>query len=145
MVYNKLQCVFSLTDRIVAFGKIYKNNIHGVNMTDPISGKTTIAPEVLVSIAKLTALSVPGVKKLAMIPGATHLFRREMNEGVQISVENNTVYADLYVILARDMNVRDVSRTIQNKVARAISEMVGMEVGKVNIHIEDIDYSPDPS
>ncbi len=113
-------------------------------MTDPISGKTTIAPEVLVSIAKLTALSVPGVKKLALIPGATHLFRREMNEGVQISVENNTVYADLYVILARDMNVRDVSRTIQHKVARAISEMVGMEVGKVNIHIEDIDYSPDP-
>ena len=66
-----------------------------------------------------------------------------MSEGVQISVENNTVYADLYVILTRDVNVREVSRTIQYKVARAISEMVGMEVGKVNIHIEDIDYSPD--
>lgn len=112
-------------------------------MTDPISGKTTIAPEVLVSIAKLTALGVPGVKKLAFIPGAVHLFKREMSEGVQISVENNTVYADLYVILSRDVNVRDVSRTIQHQVARAISEMVGMEVGKVNIHIEDIDYSPD--
>jgi uncharacterized alkaline shock family protein YloU len=66
-----------------------------------------------------------------------------MSEGVQISVENNTVYADLYVILSRDVNVREVSRTIQYKVARAISEMVGMEVGKVNIHVEDIDYSPD--
>jgi uncharacterized alkaline shock family protein YloU len=109
----------------------------------PISGKTTIAPEVLVSIAKLTALSVPGVSRLAMIPGAVSWFRRELSEGVQIMVENNSVYADLYLVLKRDVNVREVSRVIQNQVARAISEMVGMEVGKVNIHVEDIDYSPE--
>jgi uncharacterized alkaline shock family protein YloU len=112
-------------------------------MVDPITGKTTIAPEVLVSIARLTALGVQGVSRLALIPGAVSLFRRELSEGVQISVENNTVYADLYVVLTRDVNVRDVSRTIQHQVARAISEMVGMEVGKVNVHVEDIDYSPD--
>jgi uncharacterized alkaline shock family protein YloU len=29
---------------------------------------------------------------------------------------------------------------VQQQVARAIQEMVGMEVGEVNIHIEDIDY-----
>ncbi len=110
----------------------------------PISGRTTIAPDVLVSIARLTTLSVPGVSRLAIIPGAAGWFRKELNEGVQISVENNTVYADLYVILKRDINVREVSRVIQNQVARAISEMVGMEVGKVNVHVEDIDYSPEP-
>ncbi len=113
-------------------------------MPDPVSGKTTIAPDVLVSIAKLTTLSVPGVSRLALIPGAVSLFRRELSEGVQISVENNTVYADLYVVLRRDVNVRDVSHAIQHQVARAISEMVGMEVGKVNVHVEDIDYSPEP-
>ncbi len=112
-------------------------------MPDQISGKTTIAPDVLVSIARLTTLSVPGVSRLALIPGAVSLFRREMSEGVQISVENNTVYADLYVVLRRDVNVRDVSHAIQHQVARAISEMVGMEVGKVNVQVEDIDYSPD--
>jgi len=112
-------------------------------MPDQVTGRTTIAPDVLVSIAKLTTLSVPGVSRLALIPGAVSLFRRELSEGVQISVENNTVYADLYVVLRRDVNVRDVSHTIQHQVARAISEMVGMEVGKVNVHVEDIDYSPD--
>jgi len=44
------------------------------------------------------------------------------------------------VIIQHDMNVREVSRSIQTQVTRAISEMVGMEVGRVNIHIEDIDY-----
>jgi uncharacterized alkaline shock family protein YloU len=109
----------------------------------PISGRTTIAPDVLVSIARLTTLSIPGVSRLAIIPGAAGWFRKELNEGVQISVENNTVYADLYVVLKRDINVREVSRVIQTQVARAISEMVGMEVGKVNVHVEDIDYSPE--
>jgi uncharacterized alkaline shock family protein YloU len=33
------------------------------------------------------------------------------------------------------------SQIIQEKVSRAITEMVGMEVGKINIHIEDIDYT----
>jgi uncharacterized alkaline shock family protein YloU len=50
------------------------------------------------------------------------------------------VYADIYVILKNDVNVRDVSHNIQHEVSRAISEMVGMTVGRVNIHIEDIDY-----
>jgi len=106
-------------------------------------GKTTIAPEVLVSIARLTALSVPGVSRLAdadVLESVNRFFKREqVNEGVKITVENNTVYADLFVIIEHDMNVREVSRTIQSRVARAITEMVGMEVGRVNIHVEDIE------
>ena len=106
-------------------------------------GKTTIAPEVLVSIARLTALSVPGVRKLAFASNnINRILHRGANEGVEIKVENETVYVNIHVVLNRDVNVRDVSRTIQTQVARAISEMVGMDVGRVNIHIEDIDFSP---
>ena len=32
---------------------------------------------------------------------------------------------------------------MQKQVARAIEEMVGMDVGHINIHIEDIDYEED--
>lgn len=105
-------------------------------------GKTTIAPEVLFQIAKLSTLSVAGVSRLATVaPEVNRIFRPGATEGVKITVENNQVYADLYVILRRDVNVRDVSRLIQNQVARAIVEMVGMEIGKVNVHVEDIDYT----
>ncbi len=107
------------------------------------TGKTTIAPEVLVTIARLTTLSVEGVSRLATtIPSdVNRLFNRGVSEGVKVSVDDNTVYVDLYVVLKHTQNVRDVSHKIQNKVSRALSEMVGMEVGKVNIHVEDIDYS----
>lgn len=104
------------------------------------TGKTTIAPEVLTSIAKLTALSVEGVSRLASIPSdVNRFFNRNVIEGIKINVDDGTVYADIYVILRQDVNVREVSHNIQLKVSRAISEMVGMEVGKINIHVEDIE------
>lgn len=105
-------------------------------------GKTTIAPEVLVSIAQLAALSVEGVSHLTPVPREVNtLFKKGLTEGVDVSVEDNYVYVDLYVVLKRDVNVRDVSHAIQSQVSRSISEMIGMEVGKVNIHVEDIDFS----
>lgn len=104
-------------------------------------GKTTIAPDVLISIAKLTALSVPGVYQFTDAPAdVSKLFKSHKQNGVQIVVENNSVYADLYLILKNDVNVREVSHAVQTQVGRAISEMVGMEVGKINIHVEDIHY-----
>jgi uncharacterized alkaline shock family protein YloU len=104
-------------------------------------GKTTVAPDVLTSIARLSALSVPGVSSMAPVPGGVNrLFRRGANDGVRIEVEDNTVFADLYVVLQQDINIREVSRNIQQQVARAILEMVGMDVGNIDIHIENIDY-----
>jgi uncharacterized alkaline shock family protein YloU len=117
-------------------------------MTDMsfFTGRTTIAPEVLVSIVKLTVLGVEGVSQLAAVPGRVNrIFKREANDGVEITVENNTVYAEVFVIFKRDVNVREASRNIQNQVARAVKEMVGMEVGKVNVHVEDIDYRSEPA
>ncbi len=104
-------------------------------------GKTTIAPEVLLTIARLSCLNVEGVSRMAtMSKPINRLLSKSVKDGVQVEVEDDTVYLDLYVILKSDVNVREVSRTIQQEVTRAISEMVGMQVGKVNIHIEDIDY-----
>ena len=38
------------------------------------------------------------------------------------------------------VNIREVSRNVQGQVARALQEMVGMDIGEIEIHIEDIDY-----
>ena len=105
------------------------------------AGRTTVAPEVLTSIARMAALSVPGVSGLAPVSGGVNrIFRRGANDGVQINVHENTVFADIYLLLKEDVNIREVSRNVQHGVARAIQEMVGMDVAQVDIHIEDIDY-----
>ena len=66
---------------------------------------------------------------------------KEDYQGARVSVKNGQVYADIYVVLMSDLNVREVSREIQSRVSRAISEMIGMEVGSVTVHIMDIDFS----
>lgn len=103
--------------------------------------KTTIAPDVLLTIARLSALSVPGVSRMAQVTGGVNrLFKRGLQEGVRIEVKDNVLAVDLYLILKKDINIREVSRNVQLQVARALQEMVGMDIGKVEIHIEDIDY-----
>jgi uncharacterized alkaline shock family protein YloU len=105
-------------------------------------GKTTIAPEVLITIARLTTLNVPGVSRMCVEPpGMERIFKRNFTDGVRVDVKNDTVFTDIYVILHKDVNMRDVSRNIQQQVTRAISEMVGMQVGSIDVHIEDIDYA----
>ena len=109
---------------------------------DRAPGSTTMAPGVLLTLARLTALSVPGVVDMAPIrSGVNRLFRRGSGAGVQINIEDGEVAVDLFLILAQDTNVREVSRNVQAEVVRAIEEMIGMDVIRVDIHIEDIDYT----
>jgi uncharacterized alkaline shock family protein YloU len=104
-------------------------------------GKTTVAPDVLVEIARMAALKVSGVHAMAPVSGGVNrLFGRGISDGVRISINDDIVYADMYIILDNGVNIRDISRTIQQKVTRAITEMVGMDVGEVNIHIENIAF-----
>jgi uncharacterized alkaline shock family protein YloU len=105
------------------------------------SGKTTIAPEILITIARLTTLSVPGVSRMADDPPSVNrLLRHRPDSGVQIEVRDDVVYATLNVVMLNDVNLREISHNIQRQVTRAISEMVGMQVGQVDVHISDIDY-----
>lgn len=108
---------------------------------DHRTGKTTVAPDVLINIARLSALSVAGVSRMADVSGGVNrLFKRGIHDGVRIEVEDNVIVADLYIILKQDVNIREVSRNIQHQVARAIQEMIGMEIGSIDIHIEEIDF-----
>ncbi len=52
-------------------------------------GKTTIAPEVLLTITRLTTLSVPGVSRMSSITGGVnHFFQRGISEGVRLHVKD---------------------------------------------------------
>lgn len=110
-------------------------------MTGYSRSKTTISPDVLISLARMAALDVPGVRQMAPVPGGVNrLFRRGAGEGVQMRVDDGVISLDLYVVLEQDVNIREVSRNLQQRVAREINEVLGMDVGSINVHIENIAY-----
>jgi uncharacterized alkaline shock family protein YloU len=118
----------------------------GVGEPHHPAGKTTVAPDVLLTIARLSTLQAPGVSRMGSVPAdINRLFQRGYGDGVSIDIKDDVVTLNLYVVLKQDVNIREASRQVQHNVARAISEMIGMQLGRVNVHIEDIDYAPEPA
>lgn len=103
-------------------------------------GKTTIAPEVLLTIVRLTVLSVPGVARLCAHRGGVGRFLGvgRLGEGIHVDVHGDTVRVDVHVVAQPGTHMITLARTIQREVARAIHDMVGMQVEEVNVHIEDV-------
>jgi len=106
-------------------------------------GKTTISIDVILTISRLTTLDVPGVSRMSQVPSRrfrTMLLHRQEENGLHVEVEDDIVYTDIYVVLDAGVNIREVGRNIQIANARAITDMIGMQVGVINVHVEDIDY-----
>ena len=109
------------------------------------AGKTTLTPEVIYTITKMSVLGVEGVNSFAKVPPSIDsLFKASGFDGINLSLEDGLVYLDLFLNLDAEHNVREISRNIQLAVSRAVSDLTGMEVGQVNIHIENVIYESRP-
>jgi len=107
---------------------------------DNSTGKTTLTPNVILTITRMAALKVEGVMSMAPIKQGFPKIKSKSKDGVNLILEDDIAFLDLYLVIDGDFNIRDVSRNVQQQVARSISEMTGLEVGVINIHIEDIQY-----
>jgi uncharacterized alkaline shock family protein YloU len=89
----------------------------------------------------MSARGVPGVKAvgLAHTRGAARLRGRTGN-GVALTNADGLITGDMFLVVKAGFNVREVCREVQKQVARALQEMAGMSVARLDIHVEDIDY-----
>lgn len=103
----------------------------------------TIAPGVLLTVARMATLDVAGVVRMGSTPGGVdRLLRRVPSaNGVQIAIDEGVVTAHLYVVADAAVNLREMSVEIQKSVARSIRELLGMTVASVNVHIEDVEFA----
>ena len=106
---------------------------------EPRRGKITIAHDVLLTIARLSAVQTAGVSRTNPLPaGVDRLFKRGVEDGVSVEVRGQAVLVDLYLVMEPGYNLRQVGHAVQAAVRRAIEEMAGMDVLAVNIHVEDV-------
>lgn len=106
------------------------------------TGTVRIAPDVLATIAALTAQSVAGVVRLegGMAGDFGKLIgRRSAPRGVKVSVVGNEVWVELHIVCKPDASMYQVGREVQNSVAEALETMVGMPVHAVDVYIEDVE------
>jgi len=77
-------------------------------------GSTTVSPDVLHKIARLTTLSVQGVSRMANVHCTLDkIFGKEDCQGTKVVIKDGKVFVDIYVVLMSNMNVREISREIR--------------------------------
>lgn len=104
-------------------------------------GRVTIAPDVLVSIARLTTLATPGVAAISSTRMRTVFGGRDAG-GVRVAVEDGRATVDVRIVVEHGTNMLQLSQDLQARIARAIQDMVGMDVAAVNVYIADVEFLP---
>ena len=104
-------------------------------------GVVRVARQVLSTILVNSALQVQGVTRIAHGNDQwSRLLGREIpKQGVALTVKDNVVAADLYLVVEAGVNIVEVGTAVQTEVAAAIEEIVGMQVREVNVYIQDVD------
>lgn len=103
-------------------------------------GVVRVARQVLITIVVNAASQIPGFVRMAQINNQrSRLLGREIPKGgVALTIKDNIVSADLYIVVASGINIVEAGSAIQQEVASAIEEMVGMQVREVNVYIQDV-------
>lgn len=103
-------------------------------------GVVRVARQVLLTIVTNAALQIPGVIRMAQVSDQwSRLLGREVpKQGVTLIIKDNTVTADLYIVVANDANIVNVGSAVQDEVAASLEHMVGMHVREVNVYIQDV-------
>jgi uncharacterized alkaline shock family protein YloU len=107
---------------------------------DDLQGKVTIAPSVLTTIVRLTALEQEGVHRLAPVPRPMRglLTGSRADEGILLGVGDDGVSLELHVVAEANANMLKLGDTLQTEVTRAIEEMVGLPVKSIDVYIDDV-------
>jgi len=108
------------------------------------SGTVTIAPSVLTTIVRMTTLAEPGVLRLSprTPSGLGRMLSRDaVSEGLRVEIfDDNSVNIDVHVIADPSTSLQDLGTRLQNRLARAMEYMVGMDVREVNVYIDEISF-----
>lgn len=104
-------------------------------------GVVRVARQVLSTIVINTAVQIPGVIRMAQGSDQWSRFlgREIPSQGVALTVKENVVSVDLYLVVASGANIVAVGSSVQEEVASSIEEMVGMQVREVNVYIQDVE------
>ncbi len=112
-----------------------------MTVDEVVPGVVTIEPEVLETVARLTAQKVPGVLRLAEKSEVEKLLGLG-HKSIEVDVQDSgAVAVEVHIIAAPNQSLLHLGRNVQQAVTRAIQQVIGMQVLEVNVYIEDVDFS----
>lgn len=106
-------------------------------------GTVTFANEVISTIVGIAACDIEGVAGMCggFKDGIVDLLgKKNLSKGVKITLNDNTVVADLAIVVDYGVRVPDVCAKIQESVISTVEVMTGLTVKAVNVSVEGIKF-----
>lgn len=126
-------------NQIISANSIDENNENDIN-------GVKIANEVVAIIAGVATSEVAGVAGMSGgIVGdiSEMLGKKNFSKGIKVDVEENDAIIEIYIIVDYGVRIPDVAWNLQKKVKTAVEEMTGLNVLKVNIHVQGVKVEKD--
>lgn len=105
----------------------------------------SVSTEVLEKMAEIAACEIEGVSSISKksIDIKDALRAKSVFKGVKAESLNGAIEISVCICVKRDAKVREVSEAVQRNVKDKIQTMTGTAVTRVNVHVSDIDITPE--
>ncbi len=105
-------------------------------------GKVLVDEDVLAKYAGSAAVECFGVVGMASVgvkDGIVQLLKRDnIRHGVEVKIEENTLYIEMHIIVAYGVSIMTVAENLVDNVKYKVEEFTGMDVGKIIICVEGV-------
>lgn len=106
-------------------------------------GRIRISSEVIAQIVGQTAAECYGIVGMAGRPGLAGgvgrlLSRDRLTQGISVRGSDEGLVLDLHVVVEYGLNLAEVGATVRSRVAYEVERLTGLDVGSVEVHIQDV-------
>jgi len=115
-------------------------------MTNNEDGTIVISPTAIASVAAKAALTSYGIVGMAsknLVDGVVNAIARDPRHGVEITVVEDQIFIDLYIIIEYGTRIASVATSVANTVQYQVEKSIGLPVVAVNVHVQDLRVSDD--
>ena len=113
-------------------------------ITEESIGNIKIAPDVVATIANLTTNEIASVAQMhtTVVGGLAGILgsKKNQSKGVKVEINENKVVIDVNIIVDYGVRIPELAWEIQENVKNNVETMTGLDVEKVNIHIEGVSF-----
>ena len=119
-----------------------ENQVLNENIEVHESGTVKISEEVVSTVASLAATGIEGVSSMngTIAGGLVELFGVKKNnaKGIKVEIDENNVTIDIHISVVYGYKIPEIAWEIQEKVKASVEDITGLNVEKVNIHVDGI-------
>lgn len=105
-------------------------------------GRILISEEAVAELAGHTAMQSYGVVGMDYPSWSSRLRRffriGGQSRGIKVTLEDNDVQLDLYIMVESGTNMREISRNLAEQVTYTVAKHTGLNIKEVNVHISNI-------